>query len=130
MGTKLTEVLLKSFLAVFCLASVVISSRSALKDTGEFQYNASVQGSVNFWENWENAKCLAAGNNIYDPAVIQKFNLQPNYLPNSFVFLFPFTALSWPMARGLWLALNLFFTAWLAWQMSVLFWEKKHALLL
>jgi len=112
---------LKACLALACLASVVICSRSALKDTGEFQYNSAVQGSMNFYENFQNAFYLRQGIDIYDPAVIQKYALQPNYLPNSFLMIMPFTYLPWPLARGLWLALNLLFTVLLARQISDLF---------
>jgi hypothetical protein len=129
-NSKAVGFFLGAALALATLASVVIASRSAVRDFGDFQYNSAHEGSVNFHEFWDSTRALFQGYNIYDPAVFQKFNLLSPYLPNSFVFFFPFTLLSLRLARALWLALNLLFTILLARQISVLFWDKKHFLLL
>lgn len=130
LGNKAINRLLKSLLALASLVSVVISSRLALKDIGDLQYNSAHKGSGNFHEFLNSARCLLEGYNIYDPSVFQNIDLVRAYLPNSFVFFFPLVPLGFYWAKIFWLVLNLFFTVLLARQISVLFWEKKHFFIL
>ena len=113
-------------LALASLTSVVIASRSAVRDSGDFQYNRNHEGSVNFHDAMNSAQCLIQGYNIYAPDVVQKFDLACPYLPNSFIFFFPFVPLSLHLGKVLWLALNLLFTVLLSRQITALFWEKKY----
>jgi hypothetical protein len=122
------------------LISAAAASRSALRVPAEFRDNpaqvenaylqqgwSSVnEGSVNFHQLWLSAGYLLRGYNIYDPAVFEKYKLASPYLPNSFVFLFPFVPLGLNLAKCVWLALNLFFTVLIAWEIASLFWEKKY----
>src|ERR1700722_16024641 len=116
----------KTFLALATVVSVLLAGRSAVRDFGDFQYNSAHIGSVAFRDILNEAQCLVQGYDIYNPAIIHQFNLDCPYLPNSFVFFLPFTALSLPVGRVIWMALNILFTLLLAREISVLFWEKKN----
>ncbi|HXL72661.1 MAG TPA: glycosyltransferase family 87 protein, partial [bacterium] len=127
---KAADIFLKCSLALAAMISVVISSRLALKDIGDFQYNTAHKGSIGFRDFWNSTYYLFHGYNIFDPLIVQQFHLVSLYLPNSFLFFFPLVPLGPQWGKVCWLSVNLFLTVLLARQISVLFWDKKHFLIL
>ena len=83
-------------------------------------------GLNDFKANWENAFYLWQGYDIYDPAVIQQFDLYPHFPPSCFALLFPLTAVPETWAKIIWLVLNLAFTVFLVRELLDLFWERKY----
>jgi len=130
MKSKPFLLFLKSALALASLVSLVVASRSAVRDFGDFRYNSAHVGSIDFNAFLVSARYLWNGINIYDPAIYQKYKLDMPYLPNSFVFFFPFLPLSLSLGRWIWLALNLLFTVLIAREISDSFLERKHLFLL
>src|SRR5580698_4155360 len=118
LNSKTSTYFLGALLSLATLVSVSLAARSAVRVPAEFRddpaqaetsylqqgWSSVREGSVNFHQFWLSAGYLLRGYNIYDPAVFEKYKLASPYLPNSFIFIFPFVPLDLTPAKWVWLA--------------------------